>query len=60
LVSEGKTNQQIADLRQRSLSATEGTITRAFTAIGIDTSADVNSRVLAATTFLVQSGLMNN
>jgi DNA-binding NarL/FixJ family response regulator len=60
LVSEGKTNQQIADLRQRSLSATEGTISRAFTAIGIDTSVDVNSRVLAATSFLVQSGLMNN
>jgi DNA-binding NarL/FixJ family response regulator len=58
MIAEGKTNQQIADLRQRSLSATEGTIARAFTALGIDPSSDVNARVLAARTFLTQSGLL--
>lgn len=58
MVAEGKTNQQIATLRQRSLSATEGTIARAFNALGIDLSSEGNSRVLAARTFLAQSGLV--
>lgn len=58
MIAEGKTNQQIADLRQRSLSATEGTIARAFTALGIDPASEVNARVLAARTFLTQSGLL--
>ncbi len=60
MVAEGKTNQQIADLRQRSLSATEGTIARAFTALGIDPASEVNARVIAARTFLTQSGLLSS
>lgn len=60
LIAQGMTNQQIADVRQRSLSATEGTIARAFIALGIDPSTDGNARVLAARTFLTQSGLISN
>lgn len=60
LIAEGKTNQQIADIRQRSLSATEATIGRAITALGLENSADSNARVLAATTFLTKSGLHRN
>jgi DNA-binding NarL/FixJ family response regulator len=48
LVAEGKTNQQIADLRQRSLAATESAITRTLEALGIDTRAEQNVRVAAA------------
>ena len=57
LVAEGKTNQQIADFRRRSLSATEGTLARAFAALGISPLNDNNSRVVAATEFLAKSGL---
>lgn len=48
LVAEGKTNQQIADLRQRSLAATESAITRTLEALGIDARAEQNVRVAAA------------
>jgi DNA-binding NarL/FixJ family response regulator len=47
LITEGKTNQQIAELRGRSLGATESAISRTLKALGIDANADVNSRVLA-------------
>ncbi|MEY4423685.1 MAG: hypothetical protein RLZZ258_788 [Actinomycetota bacterium] len=47
LIAEGKTNQQIADLRGRSLGATESAISRTLKALGIDATADVNARVLA-------------
>jgi DNA-binding NarL/FixJ family response regulator len=47
LISEGKTNQQIADIRGRSLGATESAISRTLKALGLDVNADVNSRVLA-------------
>lgn len=57
LIAEGKTNQQIADIRQRSLSATEGTIARAIAALGLEQTAELNARVKAATTFLSASGL---
>lgn len=58
LIAEGKTNQQIAEIRQRSLSATEGTIARAFIALGIDPTEEANARVVAARTFLTESGLL--
>ena len=48
LVSEGKTNQQIADIRQRSLSATESAVTRTLPELGILKDADQNVRVAAA------------
>jgi DNA-binding NarL/FixJ family response regulator len=60
LIAEGMTNQQIADVRKRSLSATEGTISRAFQALGVEPSMDGNARVLAARKFLTQSGLIYN
>ena len=48
LVAEGKTNQQIADIRKRSLAATESAITRTLEALGVDTRAEQNVRVAAA------------
>lgn len=60
LIAEGKTNQQIADIRRRSLSATEATIARAISALGLEQGGDINSRVLAATTFLSKSGLIRS
>jgi DNA-binding NarL/FixJ family response regulator len=47
LISEGKTNQQIAEIRGRSLGATESAISRTLKALGIDANSDVNARVLA-------------
>ena len=52
LLSEGKTNQQIADLRKRSLGATEGTIARTLEALGITSELDINGRVLAVQKYL--------
>jgi DNA-binding NarL/FixJ family response regulator len=52
LISEGKTNQQIADIRGRSLAATESVITRTLTALGLDGESDKNSRVAAAHKFM--------
>ena len=48
LMAEGKTNQQIADARQRSLAATESAITRTLEALGVDAQAEQNVRVAAA------------
>lgn len=48
LIAEGKTNQQIADLRQRSLAATESAVTRTLEALGVDAQAEQNVRVTAA------------
>ena len=48
LLAEGKTNQQIADTRKRSLGATESAIARTLEAIGISPEADMNLRVSAA------------
>lgn len=60
LIAEGKTNQQIADIRHRSLSATEGSISRAFAALGIEASSEHNARVLAVRKFLTASGLVHS
>jgi DNA-binding NarL/FixJ family response regulator len=48
LVAEGKTNQQIADIRRRSLAATESAITRTLEALGVTANAEQNVRVAAA------------
>jgi DNA-binding NarL/FixJ family response regulator len=47
LISEGKTNQQIADARGRSLSATESAVTRTLEELGIPKDAELNVRVAA-------------
>ena len=52
LISEGKTNQEIAEIRKRSLAATEGSIGRLFASLGIETSTNKNSRVAATRKFL--------
>lgn len=52
LLSEGKTNQQIADIRQRSIAATESAITRTLEVLGIASDAEVNVRVAAARKYL--------
>ncbi len=52
LLSEGKTNQQIADLRERSLGSTESMIARTLEALGIQNTKDLNGRVAAARKYL--------
>jgi DNA-binding NarL/FixJ family response regulator len=56
LLSEGKTNQQIADARKRSLAATESAITRTLEALNIDSSEDINVRVVAAREYMTYVG----
>ena len=52
LLADGLTNQQIADIRNRSLAATESSITRTLEALGIAKDADINVRVAAAITYV--------
>jgi DNA-binding NarL/FixJ family response regulator len=47
LIVEGKTNQQIADIRKRSIGATESAVTRTLEALGIERDAEQNVRVEA-------------
>jgi DNA-binding NarL/FixJ family response regulator len=54
LLADGKTNQQIAEARQRSLDATESLITRTLASLGLDSNADINARVSAAKEFFAQ------
>jgi DNA-binding NarL/FixJ family response regulator len=56
LLAAGKTNQQIAEARQRSVEATESLITRTLAALGLDSQSDMNARVSAARDFLTQIG----
>ena len=58
LVAKGMTNQQIADLRLRSLSATEALISRTFTSLGIDLGRDSNARILAVREYFHQAGIV--
>jgi DNA-binding NarL/FixJ family response regulator len=51
LIAEGKTNQQISEIRGRSLGATESAVTRTLKALGIDAGTDLNSRAIAATEY---------
>ena len=57
-IADGKTNQQIAELRGRSLSATEGLITRTFNSLGIVTDRSANGRILAVKEYIRQSGVV--
>ena len=57
LLAEGKTNQQIADIRKRSLAATSSAVTRTLDAIGIDAEAEQNVRVAAAIKYVGSVGL---
>jgi DNA-binding NarL/FixJ family response regulator len=52
LLAEGKTNQQISDIRGRSLAATESAISRTLKALDLDSSSELNSRVLAAREYM--------
>jgi DNA-binding NarL/FixJ family response regulator len=52
LISEGKTNAQIAEIRGRSLAATESSVTRTLKALGLDTESEINVRVAAARALL--------
>ena len=54
LLADGKTNQQIAEARQRSIDATESLITRTLASLGLDSNADINARVSAAKEFFAQ------
>jgi len=54
LIAEGKTNQQIASIRGRSLAATESAVKRTLKAIGVDVTEDINARVVAARTYMNQ------
>ena len=54
LLAEGKTNQQIAEARKRTVEATESLITRTLAALGLDSTADMNARVTAAKEFMSQ------
>jgi DNA-binding NarL/FixJ family response regulator len=58
LIAEGKTNAQIADLRKRSLSATEALISRTFTALGIDVKKESNARISAVREYFSQAGIV--
>ena len=51
LVAEGKTNQQIADIRNRSLGATESAITRTLESLGISQDSEINVRVEAVRSY---------
>jgi DNA-binding NarL/FixJ family response regulator len=54
LIAEGRTNQQIASIRGRSLAATESAVKRTLKAIGVDVTEDINARVVAARTYMNQ------
>lgn len=56
LIALGKTNQQIADIRGTTIIAVEHAASRAFAAIGLDDTVDVNRRVEAARRFIVVAG----
>ena len=49
--------KQIADIRKRSLAATESLITRTLETLGISNKSDVNARVAAAREFIEKIGL---
>jgi DNA-binding NarL/FixJ family response regulator len=60
LMSQGKSNSQIATARGTSLKATEDAIRRACQAIGIDSSLEGNSRTAAVTKYLSVVGIRSD
>lgn len=57
LIAQGKTNEQIANERKRSLKATESLITRTLQSLRIDAGSNLNARVAAAVRFISESSL---
>lgn len=57
LVAAGRTNQQIADERGRSLGAVESMLSRIFALLEIDAGADGNARVEASRRFIQAAGI---
>jgi DNA-binding NarL/FixJ family response regulator len=57
LVAQGKSNQQIADERGRSLGAVESMLSRIFAILGIDAAADGNARVEASRRYMAAAGI---
>jgi DNA-binding NarL/FixJ family response regulator len=55
LIAEGKTNQQIAEIRNRSLPATESLVKRTLEVLGIPANASINGRVKAASEFVAKN-----
>jgi DNA-binding NarL/FixJ family response regulator len=60
LVARGFTNQQIADARKRSLSATEALISRTFESLGINPDENSNARIIATKAFLDGGGMVES
>lgn len=58
LIAQGLTNQQIAEKRKRSISATEALIGRTFSALGIEFRRDSNARILAVREYFRQAGIV--
>ena len=59
LVSEGKSNAQIAETRGVSVKAVEDTIRRACLALGVDAGRTANTRVAAVREFIATTGGVN-
>ncbi len=57
LVAQGKSNQQIADSRGRSVGAVESMLSRIFAILEIDAGADGNARVEAARRYMEAAGI---
>jgi DNA-binding NarL/FixJ family response regulator len=57
LITQGLTNQQIAEKRGKSRSATEALISRTFEALGISAEESLNARVVAARAYLEDGGM---
>jgi len=57
LVAQGKTNQQIADARDRSLGAVESMLSRIFAILEIDAHGEGNARVEAARQYMAAAGI---
>lgn len=56
MVAEGRSNQQIAEDRNRTVGSVESMLTRIFVLLGIDATADRNARVAAARAYLEAAG----
>lgn len=52
LIADGKTNKQIAEIRETSLDAAEALVARTMRALGLDANSEQNLRVLAVRAYL--------
>ena len=60
LIAEGKTNLQIAEIRGRSLAATESAVKRTLKAIDVDVNEEGNARVVAARKYMEQVAIQSS